>query len=381
MAKLRAGIIGTGFMGEAHLEALRRLPGVEVVAVAASRPEKAEAFSRAHRVPRAHADAMALLADPEVDVVHNCTPNHLHFVLNQAALQAGKHVMSEKPLALTSTETAALAELAERSGLVAAVNHCYRYYPLVQQARAMVQGGVLGRLYLVHGAYLQDWLLYRQDFNWRVDPARGGALRALGDIGSHWCDLAQYVTGRRITHVSGQLATVHATRLQPQAETATYRSADTCGASEVPVTTEDYAAALLRFEEGASGFFAVSQVSAGHKNGLSFEVDCAEGALRWHQEDPNVLWIGRRDRHSEIVTKDPALLDAQARAYVHYPAGHPEGYPDVFTNLFRNVYTHITDRSSPADFPTFREAHQVTRLLEAISLSHREGRWVEVPLD
>ncbi len=378
MRKIRAGIIGTGFMGEAHLEALRRLPDVDVVAVAASRPEKAEAFAETFQVPRAHVDARALIADRDVEVVHNCTPNYLHYALNGAALEAGKHVLAEKPLAMNSRETLALAELAERTGLVAAVNHCYRYYPLIEQAREMVRSGTLGRVYLVHGVYLQDWLLYRKDYNWRVDPARGGALRALGDIGSHWCDLAQHVTGRRITHVCAEKAIIHETRLKPAIEVATFRGGDAYDASEVAVTTEDYAAALIRFEGGARGFFAVSQVSAGHKNGLSFEIDCADGALRWHQEDPNILWIGRRNRPNELLAKDPGLERERAITYAHYPGGHPEGYPDTFKNLFRNVYRHIADRHAPAEFPTFRQAHEVTRLLEAIDRSHQEGRWVEV---
>ncbi len=378
-AKIRAGIIGTGFMGDAHLEALRRLPEVEVVAVAASRPEKAEAFARTRRVPRAHADALALIADQEVDVVHNCTPNHLHLTFNTAALEAGKHVLSEKPLGLNSEETRALADLAAHTGRVAAVNHCYRYYPLVAQAREMVQRGSLGRVYLVHGAYLQDWLLYARDYNWRIDPARGGPLRALGDIGSHWCDLAQHVTGRRITHVCAEKATIHATRLKPAAEVATFQTGELRGALKVPVTTEDYAAVLLRFEDGVRGFFAVSQVSAGHKNGLTLEIDCADGAVRWEQEHPNVLWIGRRDRPNEVFAKDPGLLSTPARPYAHYPGGHPEGYPDAFKNLFRNVYRHIADPATPAEFPTFQQAHEITRLLEAIDTSHREGRWVAIP--
>ncbi len=378
MRVIHAGIVGTGFMGEAHLEALRRLPEVEVVAVAASRPDKAEAFARAHRVSQVHADALALVADPDVEVIHNCTPNHLHFPLNKAALEAGKHVLSEKPLALDSQETGLLAELAGRSGLVAAVNHCYRYYPLVEHMRGMVQSGALGRVHLVHGVYLQDWLLFKQDYNWRIDPARGGALRALGDIGSHWCDLAQHVTGRRITDVCAEKATIHDTRLRPTTEVATFARVDPRDAVEVPVTTEDYAAALIRFEDGVRGFFAISQVSAGHKNGLTLEIDCAEGSLYWQQENPNVLRIGRRDRPNEVLEKDPALEKDRTRRYAHYPGGHPEGYPDTFKNLFRNVYRHIADRSTPAEFPTFPEAHQITRLLEAVDASHREGRWVKV---
>ena len=232
-------------MGKAHVEALRRLPGVQVVAIAGHTEERSRASARALDIPRAYGDPHALTADSEVDVVHNCLPNHLHLPLNTAALAAGKHVVSEKPLALNSGETATLVEFAQRSGLVTAVNFAYRYYPLVQHARAVIQEGALGAVYLVHGAYLQDWLLSPRDYNWRVDPERGGPYRALGDIGSHWCDLAQYVTGRRITHVCAQSLIAHKTRLRPRAEAVTFQAADRGGGTEEPVVTEDAATVLL----------------------------------------------------------------------------------------------------------------------------------------
>lgn len=375
--KIRAGVIGTGFMGEAHTDALRRLPGVEVVAVAASSGEKARTFAQRVQIPKAYSDPYALIADADVDVVHNCTPNHLHFPVNQAALQAGKHVLSEKPLAMDSQEASALTDLAERQGVIVAVNFAYRYYPMVQQARAMVHGDDLGRIFLVHGAYLQDWLLYQHDYNWRVEPERGGRYRALADIGSHWCDLAQHVTGRRITHVCADLAVVHRTRFRPAGEAHTFGSGEG-GGTEVPVQTEDYAAVLLRFDNGVRGVFTVSQVSAGHKNGLVLEVDCTDGAVRWDQEASNELWIGRRGRPNEVLAKDPGLLDDAARSYARYPGGHPEGYPDGFRNLFANVYAHITDRSGRPEFPSFREAYEVAKLVEAIGQSFSKGQWVEV---
>jgi predicted dehydrogenase len=365
-------------MGAAHVEALRRIPGVEVVAVASGREARARALAAAWQIPKVYPDPYDLISDPDVDVLHNCTPNDLHLPLNSAALEAGKHVLSEKPLARNSAETAALVAIAERRGLVAAVNHSYRYYALVQHARRTVQSRALGPVYLVHGVYLQDWLLYRTDYNWRVEPERGGPSRTLGDIGTHWCDLAQHITGRRITKVCAQKAIIHPTRLKPAAEADTFRSADQREAVEVPVVTEDFAAALVRFEDGVRGMFAVSQVSAGHKNGLVVEIDCAEGALRWEQEDPNRLWIGRRNRPNEILEKDPRLVEEQARPYARYPGGHPEGYPDGFRNLFANVYAHIADRSIAPEFPTFQESHQIMKVIEAIETSDREGRWVEV---
>lgn len=383
MRQIRAGILGSGFMGAAHVEALRRVPGVEVVAVASGREARARALTDAWRIPKTYRDPYDLIGDPDIDVVHNCTPNDLHLPLNTAALERGKHVLSEKPLALTSAETGALVEIAERSGLVAAVNHCYRYYPMIQHARQMIQRDTLGRVYLIHGVYLQDWLLYRSDYNWRVEPERGGRFRVLGDIGTHWCDLVQYITGQRIVAVCAQMATVHPTRLKPTTKTEAVQRADDGEANEregteVPVVTEDFATVLARFEGGAQGVFAVSQVSAGHKNGLVVEIDCAEAALRWEQEDPNRLWIGRRNEPNEILEKDPNLVDAEARPYVRYPGGHPEGYPDGFRNLFANVYAHIANRNIAPEFPTFRESHQIMKVLEAIEASDREGRWIEV---
>jgi len=365
-------------MGAAHVEAVRRIPGVEVVGVASGREARARALADAWHIPKVYRDPYDLVGDPTIDVVHNCAPNDLHLPLNTAALEGGKHVLSEKPLALTSVETAALVEVAERSGLVAAVNHSYRYYPMVQQARQMVQRGMLGRVYLIPGVYLQDWLLYKSDYNWRVEPERGGRFRVLGDIGTHWCDLVQYITGQRIVAVCAQMATIHPTRLKPAAEAGTLQQAGERAAVEVPVVTEDFATVLVRFEDGARGVFAVSQVSAGHKNGLVVEIDGADGALRWEQEDPNRLWIGRRNEPNEVLEKDPNLVDARARPYVRYPGGHPEGYPDGFRNLFANVYAHIADRSIPPEFPTFRESHHIMKVLEAIGTSDREGCWVEV---
>lgn len=378
MDRIRAGVIGVGFVGAAHIEALRRLPQVEVVAIASSTEERARVKAQTFDISKAYGRALDLIADPEIDVVHNCTPNHLHLPLNEAALLAGKHVLSEKPLAMNGRETAALVEAAARSRAVAAVNFNYRYYPMVQQARAMIQNGDLGEIYLIHGAYLQDWLLFKQDYNWRVDPEQGGEARALGDIGSHWCDLVQHVTGLHFTHVCADVATIHHTRYKPQEEARTFGAGDVRGAVEVPVRTEDYASVLVRFTDSVRGVFTVSQVSAGHKNGLTFEVNGAQGSLRWSQEEPELLWIGRRGRPSEVLQKDPSLLDPGARRYAHFPAGHGEAYPDGIKNLFANVYRYISDRSRVPEFPTFLEAHRTTRVTEAILQSAREGRWIKI---
>jgi len=298
MQTVRAAIIGTGFMGEAHAEALRRVPGVEIVAVASHRLERAEALAAKYGGARAYADWREVLALDEVDVVHDCTPNDLHYDVNRAALEAGKHVVSEKPLTVGVAEAEDLVRRAEAAGVVHAVNFNYRFYPLVQHARALVAAGEVGDVHLVHGHYVQDWLLHETDYNWRVEAGAGGLSRAFADIGSHWCDLVQFVTGRRITGVCADLFTVHEMRRKPTEAAETFQS----GAGEteeVPVATEDGANVLLRFEGGARGVVTVSQVSAGRKNHEWFEIDGGRCALAWNQERPNELWIGHRDRPNE----------------------------------------------------------------------------------
>lgn len=378
MRVIRAAVIGTGFMGEAHTEALRRVPGVEVVAVASHRQERAEALAAKYGIPHAFDDWRRVLEMDEVEVVHNCTPNGLHFEVNKALLEAGKHVVAEKPLTVDVAEAEALVALAEAKGVVASVNFNYRFYPLVQHARAMVAAGEVGEVHLVHGHYVQDWLLHAEDYNWRVEAEVGGASRAFADVGSHWCDLVQFVTGRRITRVFADLFTVHATRRRPTEAAETFRSGQ--GATEaVPVETEDGANVLLQFEGGARGAVTVSQVSAGRKNHEGFEVDGGRGALAWNQERPNELWIGHRDRPNEVLVKDPGLLAEAARPYAHYPGGHPEGYPDGFKNHFLNVYRAVHDGvGNTPDYPTFADGLRAVRLVAAVLESHRRQAWVEV---
>jgi predicted dehydrogenase len=380
MRTVHAAIIGSGFMGAAHAEALRRVPGVEIVAVASHRRERAEALASRYGVPTATDDWREVVASGAVEVVHNCTPNDLHYEVNRAALEAGKHVVSEKPLTITAAEAEALVALAEEAGVVTAVNFNYRFYPLVQHARALVRNGELGEVVLVHGHYVQDWLLYPTDYNWRVEGEAGGPSRAFADIGSHWCDLAQFVTGQPITRLLADLFTVHPTRKRPTAAVETFQEAGSGDVEDVSVSTEDGANLLLRFGGGAHGALTVSQVSAGRKNHQTLEVAGTRAALSWNQERPNELWIGRRDRPNEVLIKDPALLDPSARPYAHYPGGHPEGYSDGPKNLFTNVYRAVRGEAEGSpDFPTFADGLRAARLVEATLDSHGREGWVEVP--
>ncbi len=384
MKSLRAGVLGTGFIGPAHVEALRRIAGVEVVAIGSNEPERAEAIAQNFGIPKVYRGWEELIRDPGIDVVHNCTPNNLHFEINRAAILAGKHIVSEKPLTVTSKESAELLRLVNRHGTVNAVNFNYRFYPLVQHARALVQRGELGDVYMVHGHYLQDWLFHDTDYNWRLEPMISGASRAVADIGSHWCDLVQFATGQRITKVFADLHTVHPKRLRPASQVETFKGKETAAdrkAKPVRIATEDAAIVMFLLEGGARGVVTVSQVSAGRKNRQWFEIDGSRMAMAWDQENPNELWIGHRDRPNETVIKDPSLLDPGVRKYAHYPGGHPEGYPDGPKNLFMNVYEFIRSGKDPrkgCDFPTFADGHRENRIVEAVLSSNRRKRWVTI---
>jgi predicted dehydrogenase len=375
--ELRAAVVGTGFVGALHVDALRRL-GVQVLGVVGSSPERA----RAQGQGAVYESFEAMLADERVDVVHLTTPNHLHYEQAKATLAAGKHVVCEKPLALDATQSAELLDLALSAQVVHCTNFNLRFYPQCQQARALVADGRLGDVWDVHGGYLQDWLLLPTDWNWRLEPEKGGALRAVADIGSHWLDLVQFVTGRAVVELLADLATTIAVRRRPTGEVETFAAADDADRVDAPMTTEDLAHVLLRFDGGGRGSMVVSQVSAGRKNSLRFEVDGSLGALAWDAERPEELWLGHRARANETLLRSPALLEPEAAARTTLPAGHSEGYADTFKELYRAVYAAVAAGAMPPepDFPTFADGHRENVLGEAVARSARGRRWVEVPV-
>jgi predicted dehydrogenase len=376
-AELKTGVVGTGFIGVVHVDALRRL-GVEVLGVAGSTPERAAAKG----IAPAYESYDEMLADDRVDVVHLTTPNHLHHPQVKQALAAGKHVVCEKPLAVTSEQSSELVALAERSGLVHCTNFNIRFYPLVQEARERVRAGELGEVWSVHGGYLQDWLAQPTDWNWRLEPEKAGELRAVGDIGSHWMDLTQFVTGSPIVEVFADLATAIPVRRRPMGEVETFASADDIEREDASMSTEDTAHILLRYENGARGSLVVSQVSIGRKNSLRFEVDGSAGALAWDSERNEELWIGRRDEPNDVLIRNASLMHPAAAARTHLPVAHAEGFADTFRELYRAVYSDVA-RGGPSpepDYPTFRDGHVENVLCDAVALSNRERRWVEVPL-
>ena len=373
LSDLKAGVVGTGFIGVVHVDALRRL-GVEVTGVVGS----TQARAAAKGIAPAYESYEALLADERVDVVHLTTPNHLHYEQVKQALAAGKHVVCEKPLAMNAEESGELLELAERSGLVHCTNFNIRFYPMVHETRARVRSGEVGEVYNVHGGYLQDWLLFDTDWNWRLEPERGGELRAVGDIGSHWLDLVQFVTGLEIEGVFADLATAIPVRRRPAGEVETYAAVGDVERIETPMATEDVANILLRFRGGARGSVVVSQVSAGRKNSLRFEIDGALGSLAWDAESNELLWRGRRGAPNELLHRDPGLLAPEAAAITRLPAAHGEGFADTFRELYRAVYRAVAAGEPGDDYPSFRAGHLENVLAEAVARSNRDERWVEV---
>jgi predicted dehydrogenase len=382
MTRIGMGLVGAGFVGPHHIDAVRRLGFVDVVAVAGSSEESAREKAELLGVPRGYGSYQSLLDDPGVQIVHNATPNHLHYEVTSAALARGKHVVSDKPLAMTSAQAKRLVNEAQRAGVVAAVTFNYRGNPLVQQARLAIARGDIGAPHFLHGHYLQDWLLKDTDYSWRLDPEKGGQSSAVGDIGSHWCDLAQHVTGLKITHVLGDITTVVKKRRKPSALPEAFQPGAGDG-EMVDIAVEDLASVLVRFENGARGCFSVGQVCGGHKNDLVIEVCGANASLRWRQEDQNELWIGHRDRANELLQKDPSLLDEGVRRYARLPGGHQEAWADAFFNVMREIYACIAAGPPyPALSPivaTFEDGFRANRIVDAILESAADGgAWTRV---
>ena len=376
-----AGVAGMGYIGPAHIEGLRR-NGIQVVGLMGSTKEETEKKAIELGIRRVYASLDDMLADPEIDVVHLATPNHLHHVQAKAALLAGKHVVCEKPLAMNTTESAELVMLAKEKNLVNAVNYNLRMYPLVHQTRSMVQNGELGELFILQGSYLQDWLLLPTDWNWRLEPNLGGTVRAVSDIGSHWFDLLTFISGLHVEKVYADFKTFHPIRKKPTKPPETFAGKMLAPQDylDQPINTEDYATIILHYENETRGVLTVSQVSAGRKNRLFYEINGSKSSLAWDSEKPDELWIGHRGMPNQMLMKDPSLLSEEARAVTSYPGGHAEGYPDTFKQLYTKIYNYIVqgDYTKAVDFPTFADGHYEMQLCEAIEKSARNNIWVDV---
>ncbi len=381
MQKIQVGVVGTGFIGPAHIEALRRLPNVEVAALCEVTPELARQKADQLGIARSYTFE-ELLKQDDITSIHICTPNFLHYSQSKAALLAGKHVVCEKPLAKDLAEAEELVALAKQTGLVNAVHFNLRYYPLARQMKAMHEKGELGDIYSVIGSYLQDWLFYETDYNWRLEPDKSGDSRAIADIGSHLMDILEYITGLKTVAVMADFNTIHKTRKKPLKPVETYsgKMLQPEDYADVAINTEDHANVLLRFDNGNRGVITVSQVSAGRKNQMKLEISGAKKTVAWNSEAPNELWIGNRDGYNESLMRDPSLVHPEVRSVISFPGGHNEGFPDTSKQLFKEVYAAIETGKQPEHptFPTFADGYRELLICEKILESNRRQSWVEV---
>jgi predicted dehydrogenase len=378
LSKLRAGVIGTGFIGPVHIEALRRL-GVQVAALC-DVPERVAAAAERLAIPQAFGDYRQLLRSPDVDVVHIASPNRFHAEMSLAALKAGKHVVCEKPLAMNTRETATIVKAARKAGTVFAVNYNVRFYPAVLQLRRALANGELGEIIHVNGSYFQDWLFKDTDYNWRLLPAEGGELRAVADIGTHWIDTVSSILGAKITSVFADLGTWHKTRKRPLGEVQTFAKTDgTVKCASYKVATEDFANVLLQFSNGARGNLGVSQVAAGRKNCIRVEIYGSKKSAWWCSEEPETLHFGNRDSANEVAVRATPAFGDGAAGYMDYPPGHVEGFPDTFKMLFRNIYSTIASGNAASGlFATAEDGHAEVAVCEAILKSNRSKRWTKI---
>ncbi len=380
--RIGMGLVGPGFIAQHHIDAVRRLGDVDIIGLAGSSSASARRKAADFKVPEAFASCEELVNDPRIHVVHNTTPSYLHVPVTLAALQAGKHVISDKPLAMTPADCALLCDAAAAADVVNAVTFNYRGNPLVQEARARIARGDLGPLVNIEGQYLQDWMTGENVYSWRMDPVKGGVSSALADIGSHWCDLAEHIAGARIVSVLADIHTVVATRYTSGSSSEAFGTPGSGSRIPVAIHGEDLAAILLRFENGARGSLRVGQVLPGHKNDLQIELNGRHGSIRWEQERQNELWLGFHDRPNAILLKDPSLLTPEAAAYARLPGGHQESWADAFRNVIADIYDCVRDRSArPATLCTFTDAYRTSTIVDAMLQSAAAGsRWTAIPL-
>jgi len=375
--RIGMGLVGPGFVAAHHLDAVCRIGDVDIIAIAGSSQEAADRKAKALRVNRAYGSYRDLVSDPDIDVVHVTTPNYLHFEVTLAAIEAGKHVISDKPLAMTYKESVKLRDAAQMAGVVNAVTFNYRGNSLIQQARLMIEKGDIGNLFFIHGHYMQDWMTDPAVYSWRSNPTLGGPSSALADIGSHWCDLAQHISGSKITSVMAEMTTVVKTRYASDKSDEAFSSTNGENRATVGVSGEDLASVLLRFENGAKGCFSVGQVIAGKKNACEIELNALSGSLRWNQERQNELWVGRYNMPNSMIGTDPVMLLPEARAYARLPAGHHDGWSDAFRNVIADIYSWIRSNGDPMSKPpticTFADACQMAAVIEAMIRSSTSG--------
>jgi predicted dehydrogenase len=378
--RLKTAVIGAGFMGRVHLEALRRTEFVDVAAICGRDRNAAKKLGEPFGITTVVSDYRELLQDATIDAVHICTPNATHYRIAKDALLARKHVLCEKPLATSIEEAKELIALAQESNLRNCTCHNLRYYPMVQQMRRMREEGDLGQVLAVQGTYSQDWLLYETDWNWRIDPKAGGNSRVMADIGSHWFDMAEHVTGLRVRSLCADMQIFYPIRKRPKekAETFAGKLLAASDTEDIPVTTEDFGAVVFRMEGATRGAMTASQISAGCKNRLSLEIYGTKSSVAWNQERPNELWMGSRDHPNQVLIKDPSLLKDGARNYADLPGGHAEGYSDTFKQVFQRFYASIAVPESDLEYPQMSDGLRQLNVLQAQLESHNKRSWIDI---
>ena len=379
----KVGVIGVGYIGKIHLEELSRVEGVEVTAIADSDIELAKKIGKTFGIKKVYSNWKELVNDSDIEVIHNCTPNNFHFEVNKEVMESGKEIFSEKPLALNADESRILAETAKEKGTIAGIDFCYRYYPVIQEAAYRIKSGEIGDVHTVLGHYLQDWLLYPTDYSWRLDPKFSGCSNVMGDLGSHWCDLVQFITGNRIKEVMAELRTVIPKRQKPKdRSTLTFSDRVSENSQKIDIKLDDYGALMIRFENDARGTFTTAQVCAGRKCNIDVQIYGTEKSLAWNHERANELWIGKRKEGNEIFFESPLLQNESTRHYATLPSGHPMGYRDAIVNLFRDYYRAIRDKREgnkiALNHPDFIAGHNEMLILEAALESSKQGVWTEV---
>jgi predicted dehydrogenase len=382
MKTIKVGLIGTGYIGMVHLEMLRRLGGVEVAAVADTNKVLARQAAEKFGISRVYAGADELITDREVEVVHDCAPNNAHFDINSKAIRAGKEVLSEKPLALDSRESSELLALAEKHMTLTAINFCYRYYPVIQEAAARARRGDLGDVRAFVGHFLQDWLFYETDYSWRLDPKVAGKANVVADLGSHWCDLVQFITGQKIVEVMAELHTCLPKRYKPKAGPLSFGAGKVGESEEIGIELDDYASLFLKLANGARGNFTTCQAAAGRKVDIELQVFGSKESYAWSHVHPNALWIGYREKANEVFYESSLQQAEGTRKYAALPTGHPMGYHDAVFNLFRDYYEAVAAKREgkpyKATFPDFRTGHEMMCVIDAAVESNKSGRWVKV---
>ena len=377
---IRVGLIGTGFIGKVHLEALARIGGVQVVSVTDTNKKMAEESAAMYRVPNVAVDANEIIRNPDIDVIHNCTPNKYHFNITKEALLTGKQVLSEKPLSMTLAEAEELVDLAEKKKAVTGVHFCYRYYPVVQEMAAQIKNNKMGDVRLVTGTWFQDWLSKDTDYSWRLEKSESGYSNITADLGSHWFDLIQFVTGLKVKEVMGDMKTIIPVRKKPKRQVVAFEKAADLEYDEVQMELEEYSAVLFRLSNDAPGSFTTSQVCNGKKSDTEFQIYGKDNSLAWNHNKSNELWIGHRDKPNEILIESPLIQSEETRQYATLPGGHPLGYHDAVLNMFKDFYKAVKNNSSDAgsDRPTFRTGYEEMKILDAIVRSVKEKTWITV---